>query len=294
MRLTVRRICAVKHEEGSDDYLNDYEKKKQDRIDRYRDRAEKARAESDALSKQSHDMIHAIPMGQPIMSAADARYREKAGNKMRQSIAASEKAAYYEAKAEAAENNAAISSDDPDAIEKLEAKLAQRSTLQTFMKNVNAYYRKYGTCRGCEGISDEQAEKYDADVKSGLSWGMPFPAYELSNNNQEIHRLEARLRRLKEAREGGYAGWEFDGGRVEANAEKNRLQVFFDAIPPEEVRKELKGRGFKWARSEGAWQRQLTKNAIYAASRIAAIKPTDGSDPMTIQPEQKAHTGPTR
>ena len=55
--------------QGKDDYLNDYEQKKQDRIDRYRERADAARAQSDALSKQSHDMIHAIPMGQPIMSA---------------------------------------------------------------------------------------------------------------------------------------------------------------------------------------------------------------------------------
>ena len=72
------------------------------------------------------------------------------------------------------------------------------------------------------------------------------------------------------------------------------MQVFFDAIPPEEVRRELKGHGFKWARSEGAWQRQLTQNAIYAASAIHAIKPTDGSDPTKIQPKRQAHTGPTR
>ena len=250
--------------------MNDYEQKKQDRIDRYRERADAARAQSDALSKQSHDMIHAIPMGQPIMSAADARYREKAGKKMQQAIAADEKAAYYEAKAEAAENNTAISSDDPDAIEKLEAKLEQRRTLQTYMKNVNAYYRKYGTCRGMDGITDEQADKFDADVKSGLSWGLPFPSYALSNNNQEIHRLEARLRRLKESREIGFVGWEFEGGKV---------------IPDEAIRKELKGWGFKWARSVGAWQRQLSQNAIFAASRIKAICPADGTDPAAIQPK---------
>ena len=274
--------------------MNDYEQKKQDRIDRYRERAEKARTQSDALSKQSHDMIHAIPMGQPIMSAADARYREKAGNKMRQAFAESEKAAYYEAKAEAAERNTAISSDDPDAIGKLKEKLEERRTLQVYMKNVNAYYRKYGTCRGMDGISDEQANKFDEDVKSGLSWGMPFPTYALSNNNQEIHRLEKRLKSLEAARELGYVGWEFEGGRVEANEDKNRLQVFFDAIPPEEVRKELKGHGFKWARSEGAWQRQLTRNAIYTASMIKAIQPADGSDPTKIQPKRQTHSGPTR
>ena len=74
----------------------------------------------------------------------------------------------------------------------------------------------------------------------------------------------------------------------------NRLQIFFDAIPDEEVRKELKGWSFKWARSVGAWQRQLTSNAIYAASRIPAIRPSDGSDPVKIQPKRKPRTGPQR
>ena len=99
---------------------------------------------------------------------------------------------------------------------------------------------------------------------------------------------------LTEARELGYQGWEFEGGKVVANAENNRLQVFFDEIPSAELRQELKSRGFHWARSEGAWQRQLTDNAIYSASRVAAIQPKDGSDPLKIQPKRKPKTGPTR
>ena len=275
--------------------MNDYEQKKQDRIDRYRERAGKARAQSDAYAKQSHDMASIIPMGQPVHGAADRRYRDKIGKKMEQSIAADEKAAYYERKAEAAENNTAISSDDPEAVTKLREKLEKLQTKQTFMKNLNAYYRKYGTCRGCGGLNDEQADRYDQAVKDGPPWcNVPFESFMLSNNNAEIRRIEKRLKSLTEARELGYTGWEFDGGRVEANEDDNRLQIFFDEIPSEEVRKELKGRGFKWARSVGAWQRQLSDNAIYAASRIEAIKPTDGSDPTKIQPKRKAQTGPTR
>ncbi|MBO4915327.1 MAG: DUF3560 domain-containing protein [Oscillospiraceae bacterium] len=274
--------------------MNDYEQKKQNRIDRYREKADKARAQSDALFKQSEDMASVIPFGQPIHGAADRRYREKIGAKMDQSLAASQKADYYEQKAEAAERNTAISSDDPDAIQKLTEKLEERQTLQTYMKNVNAYYRKYGTCRGMDGITDEQADKFDADVKSGLSWGMPFPQYMLSNNNQEIHRIQNRLRRLKEAREDGYTGWEFDGGKVVANQEDNRLQIFFDDIPDASVRSDLKGRGFRWARSIGAWQRQLTYAAVCAASCIEAIKPIDGSDPRSFQPQNQKKSGPTR
>lgn len=275
--------------------MNDYEQRRQDRIDRLHEKAEQTRAQSDVLSKQSRNMIHDIPMGQPIMSVTDANYRERAANKMRQAIKASEKAAYYEAKAKAAENNTAISSDDPEAIAKLTEKLERLKAAQELMKAVNVFYRKNGTCHGMGGLSEELAEELDQDVKNGPPWvSVPFASYALSNNNQEIHRVQNRIKKLTEAKELGYTGWTFEGGRVEANEDKNRLQIFFDAIPDEEIRKELKSWGFHWARSEGAWQRQLTDNAIYAASRIKAIQPTDGTDPVKIQPKRKKQSGPAR
>ena len=267
--------------------MSDYEDKKQARIDRYRERAEQARAESYRLSKQSSDMASVIPMGQPVHGAADRRYRDRIGKKMDQSIEAMEKAAYYEQKAEAAENNTAISSDDPEAIAKLTEKLETLQIKQTRMKQINAYYRKHGTCRGFHGLSDEAADKLLSDVQYHPWDKSPCPAYELTNNSAEIRRVKARIQKLTEAKELGYQGWEFDGGRVVANTENNRLQVFFDEKPDEEVRAALKGQGFRWARSEGAWQRQLTDNAIYAARAVKAIQPSDGSDPLKIQPKRK-------
>ena len=38
------------------------------------------------------------------------------------------------------------------------------------MKKVNAYYRKNGTMKGFEGISDEKAAEIDEAVKSDYSW----------------------------------------------------------------------------------------------------------------------------
>ena len=57
--------------------------------------------------------------------------------------------------------NNAISSDDPQAIEKLTEKLQKCEELQTLMKKANAHYKKYGTVKGCEGISDEKAENME-------------------------------------------------------------------------------------------------------------------------------------
>lgn len=126
--------------------MNDYEEKKQARIDRYRERADRARDQSTNLSGQAFSMLHAIPPGQPVMGKADRRYRDRIDQKMGKSIEASEKAAYYEQKAQAAENNTAISSDDPDALDKLQEKLDGLKEKQSFMKRVNAYYRKNKTC----------------------------------------------------------------------------------------------------------------------------------------------------
>lgn len=280
--------------------MSDYEERKQARIDRYRERAEQARQESRELSRESISMLEHIPPGQPILvghhsERGHRKLLERSDRKMEQSIAASEKAAYYEHKAEAAERNTAIFSDDPEALTKLNKKLESLQVAQTRMKQINAYYRKHGTCQGFHGLSDEQAEKLDDRVRNGYSWEKaPYPAYALSNNNQEIRRLKERIKQLTQAREVGYQGWEFEGGKVVANAENNRLQIFFDEIPSPELRQELKSRGFRWARSEGAWQRQLTDNAIYSASRIQAIQPSDGSDPLKLQPKHKPKTGPTR
>ena len=280
--------------------MSDYEDRKQARIDRYRERAEKARQESRQLSHESISMLEHIPPGQPILvghhsERGHRKLLERSDRKMEQSITASGKADYYEHKAEAAESNTAISSDDPEALSKLTEKLERLQVAQTRMKQINAYYRKHGTCQGFHGLSSEQAEKLDDGVRNGYSWErVPYPPYALSLNNQEIRRLQGRIKQLTEARELGYQGWEFEGGRVEANGEKNRLQIFFDEIPSPELRQELKGHGFHWARSEGAWQRQLTDNAVYSAGRIKAIQPTDGSDPIKIQPKRKARSGPQR
>lgn len=280
--------------------MNDYEERKQARIDRYREKAEKARQQSSQLSHESVSMLEHIPPGQPILvghhsERGHRKLLERSDRKMEQSIAASEKADYYEHKARAAESNTAISSDDPAALEKLQAKLSRLQEKQAFMKTVNAYYRKHQTCRGCEGVSPELAAELDNSMINAYSWEtVPYPRYALSNNNQEIHRIQERIKQLERNRDVGFQGWEFAGGKVVANAEKNRLQIFFDEIPPEETRRELKSRGFRWARSEGAWQRQLTRDAIYAASRIPAICPADGADPRKLQPTAKSKNTPER
>ena len=177
-----------------------------------------------------------------------------------------------------------ISADDPNAVSKLESKLAKLEQAQETMKAVNAYYRKHKTLDGCPHLSPEQIEKLKASMSGNYRANpKPFESYQLSNNNAEIRRLKDRITALTRRKELGYVGWEFDGGRVEANTADNRLQIFFDEKPDKEIREELKGNGFRYAPSAEAWQRQLNDNAIYAADRIKCIQPLTGESPTELQ-----------
>ena len=59
-----------------------------------------------------------------------------------------------------------------------------------------------------------------------------------------------------------------DGSRLVENTEIMRLQLIFPDKPDEETRNILKGNGFRWSPKNGAWQRQLTNNAKYAANQV--------------------------
>ncbi|HHZ07069.1 MAG TPA: hypothetical protein GX401_09900 [Clostridiales bacterium] len=188
-----------------------------------------------------------------------------------------------------------IRSDDPQAIEKLAEKLNVCEQAQSHMKEINAYYRKHGTCQGFPEMTDDLAAKLDNKVANGYSWQKtPFFDYELTNNNAEIRRLKSRIKELTVNQEVGFVGWGFDGGEVVANSEDNRLQVFFEEKPDEQKRSVLKSNGFKWAPSVGAWQRQLNSNAIYAASRVDCIRPENGESPVKLQPKAPQKDAPER
>ena len=100
-----------------------------------------------------------------------------------------------------------ISSDDPQAIPKLEEKLAKAVALQEKMKAVNLYYRKHKTLDGCAELTLEQTEKLkEAMEQSPYRNPNPFEGWQLSNNNSEIRRIRKRIENLKR-----YAATEYEG-----------------------------------------------------------------------------------
>ena len=168
-----------------------------------------------------------------------------------------------------------ISSDDPQAVEKLEAKLAALEKHQELMKAANVAIRMKDPTEGDAKLAELGYTPEDiAKLREPDFCGrIGYPACLLQNNNANIRRIRGRIEELKKRTENTPEGWEFDGGRVVVNTTENRLQIIFDGKPDADIRTELKGEGFRWAPSQGAWQRQLTDNAMRAARRLKCIAP---------------------
>lgn len=163
-----------------------------------------------------------------------------------------------------------IRSDDDDAIGKLERKLDKLKHDQDLMREANKAIRMKDTEAGDKklkelGFSDERIKDLRAPDFCGR---IGFPPFYLQNNNANIHRVEGRIAELKRTAEKGSSEIQTDLFRVVENVEAMRLQLFFDDKPEPEVRTVLKEHGFRWAPSQGAWQRQLTDNAKFALKQI--------------------------
>lgn len=166
-----------------------------------------------------------------------------------------------------------ISSDDPQAVEKLEAKLATLEKHQEMMKAANAAIRMKDPVKRDAKLADlgYTPEQITQLIEPDFCGRIGYPAYALQNNNANIRRIRGRIEELKKRSESTLEVWEFDRGRVVVNTTENRLQIIFDGKPDADIRTELKSEGFRWAPSQGAWQRQLTDNAMRAARRLKCI-----------------------
>lgn len=122
----------------------------------------------------------------------------------------------------------------------------------------------------------ELLEAKIAHLESTLYKGMP--AYARRNAQAAIKSALQRIAAIKAEKESpSIEGWEFEGGRVVANQEANRLQIFFDDERRDPARSDaMRGEAFRWSPRNRAWQRQLTPNAVRAAKRaLGKLTATD-------------------
>lgn len=176
----------------------------------------------------------------------------------------------------------AVKSDDPEVLDFLRAKLAGLEEAHALMVSANAYYRKNKTLKGFEGIpADTMAwitrpgvylpGGRNGDGSPLAFYGKPFPTYELTNSNANIKRVKQRIETLEAVKASKPVEEEHDGYTYRENTEAMRVQFQFDGKPDDETRALLKRNGFRWAPSQGVWQRQLNDNGKFAAHRVMEV-----------------------
>jgi hypothetical protein len=249
----------------------DYQERKENRISRLEERAAKAMENARAKQKRAMDIGEVIPLGQPILVGhhSEKRHRADIGRietSMRKAVEEAEKADYYQDKVDSAAANRSISGDNPDAVSLYREKLIKLEALQEEMKAVNKAFAKGDEALKALGLTDEQIVKMKNDMPSYEK--KPYPTWALSNNIANIYRVKGRIEQLEKLDIQEEERIKFKGGELFVNTESNRVQFIFNGKPPEESRALLKSRGFRWAPSEKAWQRQRTDNAVKVSKRL--------------------------
>lgn len=239
---------------------DNYHERKQNRIDYARSKAGQNSRKSSECRKQSFKIAN-ILQGEPVKydhhsAGHHLRTLEKMENLMRNSLDAGRKAEYYADKADSIENNKAISSDDPDAIQKLEDKLEKLKMAHELYIHTNKCLKKRDkTAFLAHPLGTERIWKILMDPKGNN--GKSLAWYVLPYNRAEISRVTKRLEELKKVSSGKTTEKTLKGVQVVENVEVNRIQLVFPAKPSYAVRKTLKSKGFHWSDREFAWQRLL-------------------------------------
>jgi hypothetical protein len=171
-----------------------YRERREARAERLRSWAGSREQKSEAAFGNAHRIAEQIPFGQPILVGhhSEGRARRDQGrieNGMRAGIEHGRKAESMRSRADNIEAAAAraIYSDDPDAIERLNVKLAQLEAERETMKATNTEYRK------------QHRDELKAMSPYERGQSVPYPSYALTNLGGTITRTRQRIEQLTRA-----------------------------------------------------------------------------------------------
>ena len=226
------------------------------KIERRREWAESAVSKASREYNTSQSLVANIPMGQPILVGhhSERRHRrtlDRSWDALGRSVLLTRKAEMHEAKADNLEValGHTIFSDDDNAAEAIESRIAEREAQREKMKKINTMYRK-GDAAGLAALGLD-LEVLREKLKTAYSWcQQPHPAYELQNLGGRIQADKKRLEAIKmQAARKERA--EAAGGVVIVRGAQGYAQVTFAEKPDYSIIRELKAADFRW--SGGSW-----------------------------------------
>lgn len=227
---------------------NRFKIKQQEKRERFATIAANKRKQAQSRSDAGWNALQTIPFGQPILvghhsEKSDRSYRARAIRNIDKSIELNNTAKHYEDKAEGYGTHG-ISSDDPEAVSKLQKKLEEMQKSQAEMKSANSAARHIGLPQ-------------------------PFASYQLANNNGNMARVKERIVQLTKKEEMPTRDDVTGNGFVmKEDKEENRIMFIFRGKPSDEARTIMKYHAFKWSPLRGAWVRLLNNNGRFAADQI--------------------------
>ncbi len=247
--------------------MNDYESKQERRRQRLTERAARKDAEAQAARAQSDRITSAIPLGQPILTGhhSEQRHRRdlaRSDRAMHKSIDAAKEAQELRGQA-AAVGSAGISSDDPDALSKLQTQLDQAAAAHARMVATNELMRKNDHA-GLAALGF--TEKQIARIRDS---GEPiYAAYQIANSGANIRRIKARIAALPQSAEAAAAFPPITGDGWRIFAEDNRVCIAFDHRTDQALYAKLRSHGFTWSPTRNAFVRKFSNAAIYWARYV--------------------------
>lgn len=229
------------------------------RLEKRREWADKQTAKQEAACNTASEICQRFEFGQPILishhSEAKARRdQERMDTQLRKAADAGEMAGTHTSKADNIEIalERRIFSDDDNAIEALEARIAKHETLATHMTEINKSFRKYkGDVQAmvAAGVVSQSLAKTISDTMFECPWIDKPYTYEISNLRNRIRADKKRLEEIK-MRQARAACAEKSGGvLVERRGGFN--VITFAERPANEVLVALKAAGYFW--NKGSW-----------------------------------------
>ena len=171
-----------------------------------------------------------------------------------------------------------IMAGDGDALDRLREKLTEAEQMQTLMREVNAAIRRHANdgedaqVRAVMAIYPklDEAEARELLLPDDLG-RVGFPAYKLTNNNANIHRMKARIELLSRDKAAAPTSQRGENGVLSQDCPAdNRVRLFFPYIPDVTTRTRLKAQGFRWTPSLRCWQAYRNPQSLEHAKQFVA------------------------
>lgn len=239
--------------------------KLESKLEKRREWAASRQQKAEAASNRAQSISERFAFGQPILIGHHSQRRaendqKRMHNAMTSSVQNADMAEHHASKAVGLQDmlDKSIFSDDDDAIERLEERIAELQEKQDAMVAINKICRNKKTTEEEKiAILKGNYKKFSDDAIHKLlhpqySYEKPgFPSYALTNNNGNINRLKKRIEEIKYRQKQHDEAANSENGVVVKKYGNDYCDIVFAAKPDRDIINALKANGFCW--SGGRW-----------------------------------------